>query len=38
VFSLTADGVISAADEGLSSDPRPLALAYDWIAFRQAGD
>lgn len=38
VFSLAADGVTSAADEGLSSDPRPLALAYDWIAFRQAGN
>jgi hypothetical protein len=38
VFSLTADGVTSAAEQGLSADSRPLGLAYDWIAFRQVGN
>jgi hypothetical protein len=35
VFSLTADGLVSAADLGLSDDARPLALAYDCVNFRQ---
>jgi hypothetical protein len=37
VFSLSADGMASAADLGLSTDPRPLTLAYDWVQFRATG-
>lgn len=33
VFSLSADGMISAAEAGLSADMRPLTLAYDWVRF-----
>ncbi len=35
ILSLTADGLTSAADLGLSSDTRPLSLAYDWIEVQQ---
>lgn len=38
VFSLSADGLTSAAEQGLSDDARPLTLAYDWIEFRQVED
>jgi hypothetical protein len=34
VLSLSADGMISASDLGLSADTRPLAVAYDWVEFR----
>jgi hypothetical protein len=33
-FSLAADGLVSAADLGLSDDSRPLTLAYDTVEFR----
>ena len=33
ILSLSADGMISAADLGLSADARPLTLAYDWVRF-----
>jgi hypothetical protein len=36
ILSLSADGLISAVDVGLSADTRPLSLAYDWVQF-QAG-
>jgi hypothetical protein len=34
VVSLSVDSLDSPADLGLSSDPRPLAVAYDWVEFR----
>ena len=34
VFSLTADGFTSAAEQGLSADTRGLTLAYDWVRFQ----
>jgi hypothetical protein len=34
VISLSADGMVSASDLGLSADTRPLAVAYDWVEFR----
>lgn len=34
VFSLSADGLASAADLGLSPDPRPLTVAYAWVRLR----
>lgn len=37
ILSLSADGAASAAELGLSSDPRPLTLAYDWVRFSPAG-
>jgi len=36
VFSLAADGMRSAAEVGLSTDERPLTLAYDWVRFTAA--
>ncbi len=33
ILSLSADGMISAADLGMSADARPLTLAYDWVRF-----
>jgi hypothetical protein len=35
-FTLTADGMVSAAEAGLSADTRPLAAAYTWVEFRVA--
>jgi hypothetical protein len=35
VISLTADGIASAAELGLSQDARPLTVAYDWAQFRR---
>lgn len=37
ILSLSADGMAAAAELGLSSDARPLTLAYDWVRFSPAG-
>jgi hypothetical protein len=34
VVSLSADGMLSPADAGLSGDTRLLAVAYNWVEFR----
>jgi len=36
VFSLSADGMIAAADLGISADTRPLTIGYDWVRFERA--
>ncbi len=38
IMSLSADGMVSAAELGLSPDERPLTVAYDWVRFRAEGE
>jgi hypothetical protein len=38
ILSLSADGMVSASDLGLSTDTRPLTLAYDWARFTKGGE